>query len=411
MVVMILGFTALLLRQLAHTERERDHAEREALAAQQLSDFLVELFESSDPQRTGLRADALSARQILERGRERLLDELGDQPEVRARLLTTIGQVYVHLSLFQEAAPLVREGLEIREEIFGPDSVEVAESLQLLGSLLAFSRGPAADLEPLFRRAVEIRERHLGPDDLELTTSLRSLGIVYSMMSCGDEARAILDRVVRIRETRLGPEHADVGDVLLRLAHLESSQGRFEDALAQMERAVRISERDLGPEHPRMVSVLGQYARFYLDAGRAEEAAAHAVRALELAEQLLGPDHQFTAESLQTLARVHIAHGRYREAEPLLTRALEVYDRKGSDFRVRVAALCLRAAVCRGLGRLEEAEGFFRRSLELQEARIGPRHPRVAEVLDDYASLLREMGREGEAEELEDRARAIRGLG
>ncbi len=414
-VAMIVGFTALLVRQLEHTRDERDRAElqeqraaREAEAANQVSDFLVGMFERSDSLRTGKNADQVSAREVLERGAERLRDTLGDQPEVRARLLTTVGSVYVNLALFREAEPLLREGLALREEVFGPDSLEVAESLQMLGRLTAMSSGPGKDLEPLFRRAVEIRERRLDPDDLNLAESLRSLGVVYIMMNRRRSARSLLERALGIRERRLGPEHADVGDVLLRLAHLEAAEGRFDDAIPLMERAAAISERHLGSDHAGLVPILGNRARFYLDGGRLDEAEPEVERVLALAEKQLGPDHQYTAESLQTLARVHMARGRWQEAEPLLARALGVYEARGGDFRVRVAALRLRAEICRELGRLAEAGDFLERALALFEERAGPNRPQVAGILEDYAPLLRAMGRESEASEAEARARAIR---
>ncbi len=378
LVALSLGFTALLARQLERTERQRDraelaarraeieraHARREAETARQVSDFLVGLFESSDPRQSGRRADEVTAREILDRGTEQLRGELADQPEVRARMLTAVAEVHVSLGLFRQAEPLVREGLEIRQAL-AADSLEVAESLQLLGRLTALSRGPVAELEPLFRRAVEIRERRLGGDDLALAQSLRSLGVVRQMMGRSEEARSLLERALAIRERQLGGDHADVGEVLLRLALIDGELGRFDAAIPRMERAVRISERDLGREHPRMVPVLGHRARLYLDAGRLDQAEPFAEGVLALAESRLGDDHQFTAESLQTLARIHIARSRYRQAEPLLTRALSVYRKKGSDFRVRVAALCLQATVYRQLGRTEEAAAFLERGAEI----------------------------------------------
>ncbi len=185
----------------------------------------------------------------------------------------------------------------------------------------------------------------------------------------------MLRRSLEIRERRLGPEHADVGDVLLRLAHLESAEGRFEAAIPLMERAAAISERDLGPEHPRLVPILGNRARFYLDGGRVDEAELHVERVLELAERVLGPEHQYTAESVQTLARVHMARGRWRQAEPLLVRALSVYEAKGGDYRVRVAAFRLRAEVCRELGRPGEAEVYLERAAAIAKNVGAPDRP------------------------------------
>ena len=47
-------------------------------------------------------------------------------------------------------------------------------------------------------------------------------------------------------------------------------------------------------------------------------------------------------------------------------------------------------------------------NLSIREKAVGREHPDLVEVLEDYADLLHEMGRSGEADELEDRARAIR---
>ena len=57
--------------------------------------------------------------------------------------------------------------------------------------------------------------------------------------------------------------------------------------------------------------------------------------------------------------------------------------------------------------RLEEAEPLFRRVLGINEKAMGPEHLNVATCLENYASLLREMGRPEEAAPLEAHARAF----
>ena len=58
-------------------------------------------------------------------------------------------------------------------------------------------------------------------------------------------------------------------------------------------------------------------------------------------------------------------------------------------------------------GRYAEAEPLLRRALAIMEQTIGPEHPTVATGLVDHAALLRELGREGEAVEMDARARRI----
>ncbi len=50
----------------------------------------------------------------------------------------------------------------------------------------------------------------------------------------------------------------------------------------------------------------------------------------------------------------------------------------------------------------------MKRALAIREEALGPEHPHVAQSLENYAALLRETGRGGEATKMEARAKAIR---
>ena len=55
-----------------------------------------------------------------------------------------------------------------------------------------------------------------------------------------------------------------------------------------------------------------------------------------------------------------------------------------------------------------EAEPLLQRALTIQEAGLGPDHPDIANTLEVYGAVLRELGREEEADSLEERAAGIR---
>jgi len=58
-------------------------------------------------------------------------------------------------------------------------------------------------------------------------------------------------------------------------------------------------------------------------------------------------------------------------------------------------------------GRYDEVEPLYQRSLAIVEKALGPEHPDVATSLENYAPLLRQIGRADEAERMEARAKAI----
>ncbi len=55
-----------------------------------------------------------------------------------------------------------------------------------------------------------------------------------------------------------------------------------------------------------------------------------------------------------------------------------------------------------------KAEPLYERSLAIAEKALGPEHPNVATIMENYAALLREAGRGSEVAKIEARAKAIR---
>ena len=59
-------------------------------------------------------------------------------------------------------------------------------------------------------------------------------------------------------------------------------------------------------------------------------------------------------------------------------------------------------------GKYAEAESLLKSAFAIAEKVLGPEHPDVALILENYTVLLRETDREAEAVEMEARAKAIR---
>jgi hypothetical protein len=80
---------------------------------------------SADPRTSGKEVTVAS---ILDRAAERLEEQLGEQPDVRASLQLTLGQTYQGLGLLDPAERLVRAALEARSRRHGADSQDVARA-------------------------------------------------------------------------------------------------------------------------------------------------------------------------------------------------------------------------------------------------------------------------------------------
>ncbi len=436
------GFVARSL-EARRANREAERANREAEASRQISEFLLELFEVSDP--GAARGNSITAREILDRGAQRIRGELADQPLTRAQLLDTIGTVYSQLGLYEPAAPLLEEALELRREHLAGDDLKVASSLSNVGALyerqgryeeaeslyrqarsrrekilgpehpevvqmlrtiatLYKSLGRYEEAEVGFRQALAISERVLGPDHIEVAKSLLGLATLNYVRGNYQEAEVLYRRALAIEEKALGTDHPDIATYLGNLANIYFQQARYEQAVSFYQRAVKIRERALGPDHPYLASDLVNLALVYQEQQRSGEAEAIYRRVLPALERALGPDHPRVAHCMTNLADLHRRQGRLDDAERLLLQALPRLEKVlGSEHYLVADALGGLAYLRRDQGRLDEAEAVFRRVLAIREKinRLG--HPELQEMVRDYAALLRTMGRAEEAAALEDR--------
>ena len=97
--------------------------------------ILVGLFEAVDPRHAP--DPDVRAREVLDRGAERLREELTGDPATRARLLTTLGKIRGDLGLYRDAQSLLEEALAVQERLSGRDSPELVAPMLALAHALA----------------------------------------------------------------------------------------------------------------------------------------------------------------------------------------------------------------------------------------------------------------------------------
>jgi hypothetical protein len=124
-------------------------------------------------------------------------------------------------------------------------------------------------------------------------------------------------------------------------------------------------------------------------------------RVLASREASLGPDHPDTADSLTELAQLYNYLRRFDQAETLMRRALQIREESlGEDHPDVVESLNSLARLHHIQGKFDRAEPFLKRAFTICQEALGPDHPYTVVVRENYANLLRQMGRVGEADAL-----------
>jgi tetratricopeptide (TPR) repeat protein len=358
------GFAALLLAsavalavEQAATARERDRAAAEAANSAQMTDYLMGLFEASDPGEA--LGDTITARELLERGVARA-DALRDQPTVQATLLGVTGRVYVNLGEYARGAALLGRSLDIQRAGPDPDEVRLVRTILDLASTL--------ELEEEHERATELyREvvaRSAGNPDARSLLLAAQFGIGSTLharheMAAADSAFALWEAMLDRLPPTPTPELAD-GQVWLG----QMLQYRTEHARAErmLRRAVATNRAVYGEGHPEVGNALNALASALLSA-RTRVAAADSATAEALAlQRALGPEpRRALINAMANRAELLEVREAYAEAEDMARSAQALAGTAfGEDHLVWGRVTARLAHVLSLRGKNAEAEALYR---------------------------------------------------
>ena len=443
---LVLGF-ALATVGMLRAQRAERRAEAEAEAATKVAEFLVELFQVNDPSEA--LGNTITAREILDRGADRIERELVGQPALQGRLMETMGSVYTSLGLYEEAEPLLRQSLEVRRGALGDASPEVASGLHALAWLYR-TQWRLDEALPMAREAAELLERFAGPGDPDFARTLQLLGMIQRDQGNFEEGRASLERSLAIREAALGPDHSDVGETLYHLGWLTLREGNYsqartlyeracaiaeetrdpnspelgwcyndlgivlvrlderEAAMGYLERALAIFEKVLSPDHATLAAIHNNLGGLYSRGGDMPAARGHYERALKIREVAFGLEHPETSVTLMNLGLVTQYEGSYQDSYDLYRRALAIDEKTLGPNSMRVATtLGNLGFLLRSVGEYGEAREALTRSLRIREETVGPESPQLLSNLTNLGHLHRDMGRPREAVEYFERSVGI----
>ena len=440
--MVLIGFSAVTVRQ-AQTvalERdaarlERDRAEQALREAEEVSAFLMGLFAANDP-REAL-GDTITARQLLERGVARA-DELSDQPTVQARMYDVMGQVYRrlghydraqsllenavtlrrgqtdstelarsldHLGLlfldrqrFDEAEALLEESYALRHAIFPSAHLLLAESLHNLGGL-AHELADYAVADSLFRSALAMRRELLGEDHPLTIHTTRMVARGRDKAGDHEEAARLFRDVLDRQRSLFGEVHPDVANTLNDLAIVLKKLGDLDAAGTMYRQSLEIRRALYGDVHARVGVALVNYAKLLMEQGSFDRAEAPLTEALAIFRAVHGPDHADVAWALENLARTFVESGDSERALPMYREALALQLRTSGETHPRVATtMTSLAGALLHLDRLDEAEALYARSLRIYSDAYGDRNTETATVHRHLARLHQERGDFEEAE-------------
>ena len=356
--------------------RQRQIAIQKSQTAQRTADFLVSLFQVSSPSEA--RGNSVTARSILDRGAQEIAESLRDEPQVRAELSGTLGQVYTNLGLYKPALPL----LEIAHSTQGQDPLALGRETVSLADLEEL-RGHGDRADELYAQAQKLADSVQPPDRSLQTRIYMGRGEVAGYEEKSAQASDYFKRAMKLQKDQ-PPSEIKVR-VIEQFATAVVNSGDLPQGEKLFEEALRARIALSGETHPMVSETLNNLGAVAYLQGESSRAEGFYKRALAIDQRVLGKEHPDVAVDLNNLALLYVERRDFTLAIPMLENAVRIQLAEQDETQRDLIFAFTNLGLARmGTGDYVAAESAFRSGLEAAIANKSRMH---APILVDIADL------------------------
>jgi TonB family protein len=148
--------------------------------------------------------------------------------------------------------------------------------------LKLFREGKFDEALPLAKRVVELREKEAGGDPMPLAYALGNLGAIYVQKGKGGDAERALKRSLEIIEGRRATETDFAADLYMELGFVRTWEKDYDAAGPLLQRALSVRGRLHGADDASLVSTLFGLTDLYLLRREGEQARSYLSRAVSI---------------------------------------------------------------------------------------------------------------------------------
>jgi tetratricopeptide (TPR) repeat protein len=312
-----------------------------------------------------------------------------------AKLLERSGAYLMALGRYKDAESFNIHSLQIFQDRSEGESQEVVPVLNRL-SILNRLKGRYDLADEYLRRSMEIYEKGPAPEDKQTVQMLNSRAQLNILLARIGEAESLYERSLKILENMIGADSPETGYILNNLGDVYHRQNKPERAEKAYLESQRLLEKHLDANNPAIANVLCNLAKHYRGLGRYDEAEDLYLRSISIYKNAFGDDdHPTLAIVLSNLAILYQNKGKYIQAERMYHKAVEIHEKAGTTGALGYAILLEQmGSMYWQLGRLNEAEPIYKRSLGVIENSLDAAHPDLVRIKNAYYSILADQGKQ-----------------
>lgn len=357
---------------------ERERVEQERQRAEKVAEFVLETLSRTEPFGYAQTGQPETAEELLDRAGRWLTEDTSQDPELRARLLESIGRAYRRRGHDHDAVGLLQQSLDLRTMLSG-GAGDLA-TVRVMNELAVSTResGDLAGSDRLLQNAVAVVHRLGEERSIPYLRILMSRGDLELKFGRPDAAKKYYDDSLALVRELTGPGAIALAEVLVEQASALSWLDDLPAAEQVARQAVDIysSLPKLYPDRVYAQAALGERLR---ERRKFAEASAIFHEVLNAYRKIYGENHRRVADTLDSLAKIAREQHRLVEAEDLAREALErEIEAEGMEhFRAGYLRTTL-ATVQIERGEYAEAEAQSRAAIAVFQKALPPDHPYMA---------------------------------
>ncbi|MGM0546115.1 MAG: protein kinase domain-containing protein [Bacteroidota bacterium] len=365
--IVIIGLSTFYTWQIAE---ERNLAQQEAQKAENISGFLLTLFEANFPGTTG--GKEVTAQELLQEGRQKA-DQIIDET-MRANMLSVIGQAYFKLGYRDSALTILQESESLIKKAQGNNSLEYADINYNIGQ----AHDVYSDLAlPYFQKSYKIRSEFLGNDHPKTAESLLRIGETKSSLGEVDSARYYVDQAKQSIEKSASSNQSAALEININeeTAGIHQRDENYEEAEQIYLDLLSRSESDLQTDSLTISRWHQNIAWTYIPRQQFKKAIPHLESALEITESILGKGHESTLKVRNDLAGVNSDLGNLDRFQSLSEENIEyTIARYGNNHRMTCQANSAYGLQLTLYEVFDKGEKYLRESIDSCSQAMGEEH-------------------------------------
>jgi eukaryotic-like serine/threonine-protein kinase len=447
-------FAGVMLWQNHRIEMARGATAQERDRAQQVSAFLVDVFSQADP--FNAQGKESTAKDLLDRGAEKISGNLSLQPEVRAQLLESIGLAYRRQGFSERAIPLFEQAVAIRrqerpldngriavalanlayaltdsghlisaqgyleqavalsESSSESQAIQTADILAQFGYLTLRSKSDPKRAAELFGKALNIYRSSPISQNLQIASTLNGLAGAAAWSDDFLLAEHYQREALEIYQATVSRNYPDNAVALATLGYILTQREKYAEAEQVLNEALQIERTVFGADNQRIATIEGDLGSLYDREGDVSRAIAASQIALKITSDRLGANHYMVGYRLDALAILYLQANDLSTADADVRKALAIYAQSLPARHLYVAsARQTLGEILLRRGSVDAAETELRAAWDINVGLAGAENWRTArsEASLGWTLIRRDKASEGEPMLLAARSKLLATVG